>query len=375
MKLVLDNSKEYAIALEGGGAKGGYEIGVWQALNEAGVRFNAVSGTSVGALNGALFAMGDLDKAIDVWQNMELTNVIAAPEGNEEDLRKIVSGKFELKNVKELAPGMKEVIKNKGFDASPLREWVHDVVDPDLIRKSGVRLFATTVDLTDKKGLVAEVNELEDDQVYDMLLASSYHPTFRMEKLGGKLYADGGFFDSLPVKPLLDAGYRDIIAVHLPTMAYDRKIKMPEDANIYHIQTIEDLGGVLNFDKDQAIWDMKIGYLDAMRTLYGLRGKKYYVDWNLTQKESLDILIDYYTAKGDKVSRLREVCEIKIPAASLTLGQITGDYSDVLLALIEDKALKCNVDRYRIYTDRELVELALNRCEEQELAAAATQNS
>ena len=32
----LDNSKTYAIALEGGGAKGAYEIGVWRALDEAG---------------------------------------------------------------------------------------------------------------------------------------------------------------------------------------------------------------------------------------------------------------------------------------------------------------------------------------------------
>ena len=57
MQLQLDLTKPYAIALEGGGAKGGYEIGVWKALKEAGVRIAAVSGTSVGALNGALMVM------------------------------------------------------------------------------------------------------------------------------------------------------------------------------------------------------------------------------------------------------------------------------------------------------------------------------
>ena len=60
MELKLDTSKTYAIALEGGGAKGAYEIGVWKALDEAGVKYNAVSGTSVGALNGALMVMRDL---------------------------------------------------------------------------------------------------------------------------------------------------------------------------------------------------------------------------------------------------------------------------------------------------------------------------
>ena len=39
MELKIDNGKTYAIALEGGGAKGGYEIGVWQALDEAGIEY------------------------------------------------------------------------------------------------------------------------------------------------------------------------------------------------------------------------------------------------------------------------------------------------------------------------------------------------
>ena len=48
MHLLLDPDKKYAIALAGGGAKGGYEIGVWKALNEMGIQYSAVSGTSVG---------------------------------------------------------------------------------------------------------------------------------------------------------------------------------------------------------------------------------------------------------------------------------------------------------------------------------------
>ena len=47
MELKLDPSKEYAVALEGGGAKGAYQIGAWKALKEAGIRYNAVSGSSL----------------------------------------------------------------------------------------------------------------------------------------------------------------------------------------------------------------------------------------------------------------------------------------------------------------------------------------
>ncbi|MFR0795218.1 MAG: patatin-like phospholipase family protein [Oscillospiraceae bacterium] len=62
MELKLDRNKTYGLALEGGGAKGAYQIGAWKALREAGIHFSAVSGTSVGALNGAMIVMDDLER-------------------------------------------------------------------------------------------------------------------------------------------------------------------------------------------------------------------------------------------------------------------------------------------------------------------------
>ena len=45
-----------ALVLSGGGSRGAYEIGAWQALRELGVRLDAVYGTSIGAINAALVA-------------------------------------------------------------------------------------------------------------------------------------------------------------------------------------------------------------------------------------------------------------------------------------------------------------------------------
>ena len=38
MKLLLDRKKEYGVVLDGGGARGAYQIGAWKALKEAGIR-------------------------------------------------------------------------------------------------------------------------------------------------------------------------------------------------------------------------------------------------------------------------------------------------------------------------------------------------
>ena len=78
MELKFDTSKTYAIALEGGGAKGAYEAGVWKALDEAGVKYNAVAGTSVGALNGAMMASRDLSTALHLWENVKFSQVFDA---------------------------------------------------------------------------------------------------------------------------------------------------------------------------------------------------------------------------------------------------------------------------------------------------------
>ena len=43
-----------ALVLSGGGGRGSYQIGVWKALRDLGIKFDIITGTSVGALNGAL---------------------------------------------------------------------------------------------------------------------------------------------------------------------------------------------------------------------------------------------------------------------------------------------------------------------------------
>ena len=350
MELKIDNSKTYAIALEGGGAKGGYEIGVWQALDEAGIKYNAVSGTSVGALNGGLMAMRDLPRAKDAWNNMKLGKVIELDEEQEENLSRAFNGDIGLDDVQRLIPEALEIIKNRGLDVAPLRAWVREVVDARAIKESEVELYIATVSITDRKALEVKVNDLPEDQICDMLLASAYHPTFKLEKLGGKFYTDGGFVDTLPLHALVTNGYKDIIAVRIPGIGHNRRFKMPDDVNVTYIATNADLGGVLNFDAEQSRRDMAIGYLDAKRVLYGLYGKHYYIERSMTDREALNMLLDSL----ETGENLRQFCERDLPRVARHLDA-EGDYYELLIAVLEDAAAKQNIDNMRIYKDTELV--------------------
>lgn len=351
MKLKLDNTKTYAIALEGGGAKGAYEIGVWQALEEAGIQYNAVSGTSVGALNGAMMVMRDMEGAIKAWKDIRLSNVIDLEDDQEENLHKVLNGELDLHDIHELIPQALDIIRNRGLDVAPLRAWVHEVADEKKIKESDVEFFVSTVSLTDKKGLEVKVNDLPEDEICDMLLASAYHPSFRMEKLGGKYYADGGFIDTLPLHVLVEHGYKDIIAVRIPGHGIERRFRMPADVNVTLISTNSDLGGVLNFDAEQSRRNMRIGYLDAKRVLYGLYGEKYYIERTMTDREALLQLI----GRADEGSNLRHLCERELPRVARRLDVDGGDYYELFLAILELEAAVLEIDKQQILTDRELL--------------------
>jgi len=351
LELRLDRNKTYAIALEGGGARGAYEIGVWQALNEAGIRYNAVSGTSVGALNGALMCMGNLKKAVEVWSDIRLSNVMALDSAEETELGKLFQGRAGLGDVQQLLPQLSGVIRNRGLDVAPLRAWVRDVVEPELIQQSPVSLYITTVSITDRKGLELRLNGMEQEEIWDMLLASAYHPTFKQEPLGGKYYADGGFLDTLNIHVLVENGYTDIIAVHMNGFGRERHFRLPEGVTVTHIRPGADLGGALNFSAEQARRDMHIGYLDARRVLYGLSGQRYYVVRSLSERFALNWLLD-----RDRPEKLRDYLEKQLPGQAKKLNVKDGDYYELMLARAELLAAAKGLETLREWEDTDLLE-------------------
>jgi len=67
--------KKIGLVFTGGGGKGAYEIGVWRGLCEKGIsNFAAISGTSIGGLNGYLVARGDLEGAERLWRGLGLNS-------------------------------------------------------------------------------------------------------------------------------------------------------------------------------------------------------------------------------------------------------------------------------------------------------------
>ena len=165
---VIDTSKEYGLVLEGGGAKGAYQIGAWKALKEAGVKINAVAGTSVGALNGALICMDELELAQQMWSNLTYSQVMDVDDT-----------KMELMLEREMPfrEAVKEAFRHMsegGVDVTPLKDMLDKVVDEEKIRNSPMDIFIKTFSVDEMKELDIDLKEVEPGQMKDFQIGRAH---------------------------------------------------------------------------------------------------------------------------------------------------------------------------------------------------------
>ncbi len=344
------------LILEGGGAKGAYHIGAYKAIKEMAIEINGVAGTSVGALNGAMIVQDDFEKAYELWNSVSYSTVIDA---SDEEIEKLKKGKFNVDDIKKWTEKAKILFNEKGFDIGPLKELLEEVVDEDKIRKSGKDFGIVTVSLTDLEPLEIYIEDIPEGMLKEYLLASSYLPVFKTEKLDGKIFLDGGIYNNLPIGMLANKGYKDIIVVRTNGMGRIKKHEY-ENLNLTFITPNEDLGKTLEFEKETARRDLKLGYYDGLKALKGLRGYKYYIEGKNDEEYFLKKFLDIEEEKILQIGKIlgiegipyrRLLFEHIVPKVSSIVG--TGkenDYEDIVIRFLEFLGEKYEVEQFKIYS-------------------------
>ena len=335
MEPVLDLTKEYGIVLDGGGARGAYQIGAWKALKEAGIKINAVAGTSVGALNGALICMGDVENAVKIWSEMTFSRVMDV---DDTWMSRLFDGEVPLQ---EALTEVWKVLNEGGVDITPLRNLIHDVIDEKKIRLSGIEFCILTFSISEMEEKDLSLEEIPEGLLEDFLLASAYLLGFKNEKLHGMRYIDGGVINNVPVNSLLDRGYKDLIEIRIYGPGREPAFDLPEDGEIYRIGARVNLGNIIEFDGKRSRQNLKIGYFDAKRLIYGLDGYIYYLEQtheDTWYTEQMEILSDLEKAEMRFVLKIKPGCNDK----------------DLLIAMLEASAKLLHVPKYQIYTVDEL---------------------
>lgn len=274
--------KPYGLILAGGGAKGAYQIGAWKAMNEMGIEFEAIAGVSIGAINGALIAQGDFHRAVELWGNVEVASGI-----NMAEELKDPSNLFSVSNLPQI---FHEVFKNGGIDVTPAKNLIGSYVNEDAVRKSNIPLGIVTYHLSSFKSVELFVEEMEQGQLIDYLMASARFPGLNKQGPDGSSYLDGGVYDNAPIDVLRDRGINRLVVVDISAMKGMGHKQDLSCAEIVFIRPFDpkELGESFEFEKEMTKKRMEMGYFDAKKAFGQYFGKIYYFlesDYRSMQKK------------------------------------------------------------------------------------------
>ncbi len=267
------NTEDYCLVLGGGGSKGVYHIGVWQALQQLGIPVGAFLGTSIGAVIAAFLAQGSGKFLERLGQEITVDNVINLPDGFARD------GEIDigLHTISSIPHFFASILNNKGLDTAPFRRLIGDNLDEEALRKSGKDFGVVTINVTNLKPREVFLEDMEYGKVVDYIMASSAFPGFKNPQIDGKSFMDGGMYDNIPYAMARKRGYRKIIVSDLSGIGRTRRPQIDGCITVY-IKNSIDMGWVLDMNRDFLNAFMLLGYLDTMRTFGRLVGYSYFVE-------------------------------------------------------------------------------------------------
>lgn len=301
----MDN---FGLVFSGGGGRGAYQIGVWKALDKLGLasQVKAVSGTSVGALNAAMFVSISPSAAEAIWTGLSRKDILNIREltkitkkGISKGIAKAVS-LYSNPNTKQLASVYCEkkiieksvsaakksfrIIRKEGlFSQDGLKALIRENGVAAGVMKSSIPCFACR---QKNKGESKEVEYVllnglrSEEEIVNALADSSCLPfVFHAQKHDDNKYYDGGLEDNCPIEPLYKlltaTGERAKIVVVLlkPNAKVDTTLYPNADFIIIRPKETIFLGssqlkyiddGLVDFKGKHARTRIQLGYYDAI---------------------------------------------------------------------------------------------------------------
>ncbi|MFH1197695.1 MAG: patatin-like phospholipase family protein [bacterium] len=181
-----NSKKQTALVLGSGGARGLAHIGVIKALEENNIPINIITGTSIGAFVGGVYASG---KSIS-----EMEKIIS-------DVDKLMVAKIMIPKL--FGPG---IIDNKR-----VIEFIKELVGDIKIENLKVPFACVATDFVTGEEVI-----FNKDMLADAIMASMAIPTIFQPVLSNKRYLlDGGLSNPLPIRVAKEMGARKIIAVNV----------------------------------------------------------------------------------------------------------------------------------------------------------------
>jgi len=222
---------QVVLVLQGGGALGSYQAGVYQALHEAGIEPDWIIGTSIGAINASLIAgnapQNRLSRLKEFWKRMEQNPVWSFrdvfPGFNEKlsywsTVTNGIPGFFRPNPLAHAGNDYPLGADRAGYySTEPLEQTLSELVDFDLVNRCTPRL---TVGAAHVRTSQMRYFDSRDSKlgVKHIMASGALPPAFPAIRIDGELYWDGGILSNTPTEAVFDDNPRKnslIFAVHM----------------------------------------------------------------------------------------------------------------------------------------------------------------
>jgi NTE family protein len=198
------------LVLQGGGALGAFQLGVAEALTEAGIQPDWIVGTSIGALNGAILAGNPPDRRIErlaaFWDGMARSSVADAWGW----LPAAASAWRRMEAMTAGVPGLygpRFGVGGAAYDTAPMRRSLDALLDIECLNAGAPRLTVGAVSVT--RGRMRYFDTASQRIDVDHIMASAaIAPAFPAVEVDGDFYWDGGLYSNTPIEAVFSDSRR-----------------------------------------------------------------------------------------------------------------------------------------------------------------------
>jgi len=207
---------QVVLVLQGGGALGAFQGGVYQAMHEHGIEPDWIIGTSIGAINGALIAGNVVERRLDrlkeFWRRV-CTSAPSVPLANKavgqyfSNLSVLIAGVPGFFSPRSL--GWQGIYSDIGVDRASyysteaLETTLRELVDTNVLNSRQPRLTVGAVNV--RSGEMRYFDSREENLTLDHVRASgALPPYFGAVRIDSEVYWDGGIYSNTPIEAVLD---------------------------------------------------------------------------------------------------------------------------------------------------------------------------
>lgn len=341
----------YGFVLSSDGSKSSFEIGAWKALRELNFDITAVTGSFVGALNAALIAQGDFERAVRFWRNVSSKSLL----GVNRHIAQRYTEEWSRTDTKAFKKNYMMYVNGRTEELDPLRDVIELFIDEKLVRKSKTDFGFVSISLQTLEAELITLKKIPNGKLCQYLLAAACFPQITQTNRAAdpqfsSQYSPYSLAEKLRCDSIISTD--DVIVIHPGIKSDVSIIKSSEVLELNVSETAE-----------QMKKNIKMGYIDTLMMFEESYGNSYFIP-EMAPSERFN----YFKAKlGSPINyqldslvrmilRLKEFNKANVETRLKQMLKAGGvKYDNIHLALLENAAAIIGLPINERYTPDKLL--------------------